>query len=931
MMTQRSVVALLMWVVAVVFAGRAAAAPPDHPIITEVYTDPVGLTDGPVARDAASTHQEFIEIYLPTLADLALSLNPDALNLTFYEVEGDLISSGVNLVNYRFDLPTFDLNPANGMTGLARPPSGVVVLGWVDYFGNPPVDLAGTPSTRIGLVNGGITTPPADYLFLPINGNQFTGTTNFTPVVAESLIDLPSEATSGVVQNGSGAYLLVNRDSPGYVELCDDAHALDCLPAGAHPHLDNDALGLSTTALMDGFAANDHTKFRVLRQPYSPGDGVDLESTLPAGGAFTPLVPQVPESSGVQPAPGKANGYARVFVDVAKTTENATPADDDPVADALGAYRHVRNDGPFFPTPGRASSTTSAPELGVALAPEQVFNVLPLTVGRPGVLSANLGGSFGIDLVATVGVSSDPTVATFVNDVAATGVVGQAFGFPRIAVTPASSLDGLMATASVTVTASNTAVGDPAVVNAVQTTTITARILNPTTGTDENGLPRQATVFAAVQGIPAQVGVANEFLTTDLGAYAAANLGFAVQAGRGHGAMLADPLTDLNDGFFVQNVLIEDFPDPLLPFTFINAPAAGAGLLDLLDTVLLSAEVASGSGAYDETVNTTQTGLRALRLNHPDILTFGGTFTPSERLHFVEPTGRVGEPRSGLSFATTTRTFELAIVDANVRNNNTLETGATDDFGIVVEVLDVEAGAPAAPGEYVFLSFSGGLQGMDIDSLDVPGGPNVASIIFLDLDNLHDVLGIRTIEQIYAIDSNGTGELDPIDVYSLNPVFIPECITNIHCDDANACTTDTCDVVLGVCQHTTLADGAACGDALFCNGTETCQAGVCISSGAPCPGGCEQCDEVADVCTHCPFDLDNDGFDVIGTGDFGLFSGCFGRSYLPSDTEYVACMASNFDGDMDPATGAYVVGTGDFGVFSGCFGQTCGACATCFP
>ncbi len=246
----------------------AAAQVPDHPIITEVYTDPVGLNDGPVGRDLANSHQEFVEIYLPSAASLSGLLNKDALRLAFYEVEGDQTSSGVDLVNYRFDLPTFDLDPSNGLTpsAVARPLSGIVVLGWVDYIGDPPTALAGTMSMRVGLVEGGITSPPADYVFVPINGNHFGGTTNFPTLVAESLIDLPTEAGSGVVQNGSGAYLLVDRDAVGYVELCDDKHAVDCV-AGVDPNLPNDGAGLRTSALLDGYAANDDSAFDVTQQP----------------------------------------------------------------------------------------------------------------------------------------------------------------------------------------------------------------------------------------------------------------------------------------------------------------------------------------------------------------------------------------------------------------------------------------------------------------------------------------------------------------------------------------------------------------------------------------------------------------------------------------------------------------------------------------
>lgn len=908
---------------------------PDHPIITETYNNPPGPNDAPIGRDMTNLHQEYIEIYLPTCAQLSVGLNCDALNLTIYEVEGDTSSSGYQRVNYRFDLPTFDLDATNGLTvgAVARPVNGVVVLGWVDYVGNPPTDLAGTPSTRLALINGGVTAT-TDFLFIAINGHHFTGTTNFPTLVAESLIDLPAEARSGVIQNGSGAYLLVNRDAAGYVELCDDKHTADCT-AGDAPQLQDDVFGLSTTAHLDGFAVNDHARFDIQLQPYviPTGKNIDLEDVLPAGGAFTTLLPQIPETDGTQPLPGIASGYARLFVDVLKTTETVSILDDSSLTDALNAYRHVRNTGPFFATPGKAALTISDPELSVALPIVQTFDVLVGTSGGPGIVSANVGGNFGIDISASPGPSSDITVATFGQGASDIGVLGQQLGFPGLVVTPnPTAVHGSIATAEVTITATNTTVGDPAVLAPVQVTTVTATVLNPTTGLDQNGLPLQATIFVAIQGIPARADVTNEFLLTDLGAAAAANLGFSIQAGRGHGAILADPLTDLNDGIFVQIGLVEDFPDSSLPATFINAPAPPvAGKLDLVQTVLQSAETLSGSLIYSNTVNATQTGLRAIRLNHPDVLTFGGTFSPSELIHFVNAKGAVGNPRSGLTSVSTTRTFELAIVDTNVRDNNSIETGKTDDFGIILEVQDVEVGSPMVDGEYIFLSFTGGLQGADIDSVSVPGGPNIATIIFLDLDNLHDVLGIRSIEQIFVIDGSGTdGEINVIEVYSLNPVVVPECLINADCDDLNPCTSNICDLA-GLCQTTTLADGTSCDDGLFCNGTDTCQIGVCTIGTPPCDGGCDQCDDVLDTCSHCVFDLDFDATGVIGTGDFGIFSGCFGKSYLPADPDYATCLDSNFDGIVDGITFEYVIGTGDFGVFSGCFAQDCATCGTCFP
>lgn len=746
----------------------ATAGIPDHPIITEVYTDPPGANDGPVGRDPSNFDQEYIEIYLPPMGNLDPTINPDALRLTFYEVEGDFTSSGLGLVNYRFDLPMFDLDLSNGITpgAIPRPASGVVVLGWVDYVGDPPTGLAGTPSARVGLVNGGIL-GASGYTFIAINGHHFGGTTNFPVLDAESLIDLPCETRSGVIQNGSGVYLLVDRDSPGYVELYDDRH----VPTGgsANPNLPSGAV-LMTSALFDAFAVNDHNMFDVLAQPYDPptGNDIDLETVLPLGGAFSLLCAQVPERSKIRPTLGIANGYARFFVDIAKTTENGDPSDDDPVSDALNAYRHIRNDGPFFPTPGRAALTTSAPELSVALPGEQTFGVLPGTTGRPGLLAANSGGDFGIDIAATPGGSSNPAAATFATAAPVTNVRGQTLGLPSVAITVRpNAAHGQSATTTATVSASNTKAGAPAVLNPVQVVMLTATVLSPTRGQDANGQPFQTTVFMAVQGIPRDAGVTNEFLTTDLGAFVAANLGTRVKDTLGNGEALRNPATNLSDSLTMLPMVAE-FPAD--PSEYINRPGP-AGRLDLVQTILQSAEMQSGADTYDDSFNATQTAVNAISFNIPDTKTYDGNFRLSEIVHFVDERGFPADVRSGLANVTTSRTFEFALIDTNVRFFGNIETGATDDFGVVVEVRDTEPGSPVVRGEFVFLSFTGGLQGADIDSLQVPPGLDVvANALLFDLDNLHDVLGIRSIERIILIESrDNSGEADIVEAFTLNP------------------------------------------------------------------------------------------------------------------------------------------------------------------
>ncbi len=82
------------------------------------------------------------------------------------------------------------------------------------------------------------------------------------------------------------------------------------------------------------------------------------------------------------------------------------------------------------------------------------------------------------------------------------------------------------------------------------------------------------------------------------------------------------------------------------------------------------------------------------------------------------------------------------------------------------------------------------------------------------------------------------------------------CVTSSapNCDDGNPCTVDGCDPT-GGCTHTPLADGASCANGVFCDGDETCQAGVC-TPGLPrsCDDGnactTDTCNESLKQCVH---------------------------------------------------------------------------------
>lgn len=72
------------------------------------------------------------------------------------------------------------------------------------------------------------------------------------------------------------------------------------------------------------------------------------------------------------------------------------------------------------------------------------------------------------------------------------------------------------------------------------------------------------------------------------------------------------------------------------------------------------------------------------------------------------------------------------------------------------------------------------------------------------------------------------------------------------CSDGNICTNDICVSPTG-CSNPN--NSLPCNDGLFCNGLDVCAGGLCAHSGSPCPGAdgdadcSETCDEGADACT----------------------------------------------------------------------------------
>ncbi|MFQ5478313.1 MAG: hypothetical protein ACE5E4_06825 [Candidatus Binatia bacterium] len=77
----------------------------------------------------------------------------------------------------------------------------------------------------------------------------------------------------------------------------------------------------------------------------------------------------------------------------------------------------------------------------------------------------------------------------------------------------------------------------------------------------------------------------------------------------------------------------------------------------------------------------------------------------------------------------------------------------------------------------------------------------------------------------------------------------------MNCDDGVGCTIDSCNETTQACDN--LASAALCDNGLFCDGAEVCDTALgCRPGGDPCPG--EFCDEVAGACVGCTTDADCD-------------------------------------------------------------------------
>jgi hypothetical protein len=86
--------------------------------------------------------------------------------------------------------------------------------------------------------------------------------------------------------------------------------------------------------------------------------------------------------------------------------------------------------------------------------------------------------------------------------------------------------------------------------------------------------------------------------------------------------------------------------------------------------------------------------------------------------------------------------------------------------------------------------------------------------------------------------------IDSCDLPTRSCVRIPR-----PCSDGTPCTDDMCDTRTATCLHFSNTD--PCDDGVYCNGADTCMAGVCrMHAGDPC-GPTTLCDEPTSMCEPC--------------------------------------------------------------------------------
>jgi len=110
--------------------------------------------------------------------------------------------------------------------------------------------------------------------------------------------------------------------------------------------------------------------------------------------------------------------------------------------------------------------------------------------------------------------------------------------------------------------------------------------------------------------------------------------------------------------------------------------------------------------------------------------------------------------------------------------------------------------------------------------------------------------------------------------------------TAVNCNDAVACTTDSCNEATNGCDN--VPNNAACSDGLFCNGPEICDIALgCLAGTVPCTAG-QTCDEATNTCSQA---MVGQGFILSKNADFSTDD----RTFTLADTMYMIVWTDQVD------------------------------------
>lgn len=224
---------------------------------------------------------------------------------------------------------------------------------------------------------------------------------------------------------------------------------------------------------------------------------------------------------------------------------------------------------------------------------------------------------------------------------------------------------------------------------------------------------------------------------------------------------------------------------------FVFGASSGMSIVDVTDK--------------SDMVTLSNLGYPTLRISHQGWMT-------EDKKYMIQ--GDEGD-ESFFGIPTTTYVFDVQNLDAPFVHTSFTNNETSIDHNLMVR------------GQYMFAAnYSTGLRIFDISDIN-----SVSEAGYFDTypsnDGVHfsGAWGINTQlpSGVVLIGDTVRG------LFVLDASPTVGCMTDLHCNDQNGCTTDTC--VSGACQHATMAEGAPCEDGDVCTFGEECDAfGTCLGS-----------------------------------------------------------------------------------------------------